>query len=919
MSFTTLALVLLLLLLALPALAGGQALGIAHPVLDPKVDKASPSQYEQYLEPVMALSEEQLRGYVPEWTYIQYVECPNCYGGVEGNGIFTWDRLHPEQMTCRYCKTVYPNAKYPETEVLTGKNLLGETVSLPYHKSPEGVTHYLSLQVAMLKRRWLTEQVTALARAYVATGKEAYARRVAVILDQCAQRYPHYPVIQNLPRRIAFREQKAPWPWDSGRWNFFHNNIPIELLPAYDMIYLSPEFDKLSAERGYDVREKIEKDFLKPSCEEIMVRKDHINNCVGYDVRSAALLGRIINEPRYVHWAYGWMQRNLTEGFMRDGFWMEGSPSYHGMTVGGLKYALEAVKGYTDPAGYKDAVDGTRYENLDPDKDFPFWGMCQTAPNAINTPNGYSAVVHDSWFYERRGAPRAETVSTIMPAVGHASLGRGRGPDQMQAQLHFSGGYGHQHNDNLNLMLWAKGKEMLPDLGYTWTQMRTWTTSSVCHNLVVVDRQSQGGYPSDGNLLAYYPGDTTDPDAVEVGMVEADGKLGYSRLKDLDLYQRQILTIPVSAGDAYVVDIFRLRGGTTHDWALHGDADEDVTTVCSLPLGEARPTMLLPEEKWVEPQQEAHTYPPYGMLREMRPAAVTGSLDLEFKYAGEGQQGYRLHMLPCGGGELLLGKAPSVRRMGGGTNGDMRKGYDFWMPLMLLRRTGEGPLTSVFTAVHEPYAGKPFLGQTRPLKLTPAVPLAVALEVTCGPTVDTIISLPPGAPAVTTETGITLNGRAAVVRRVKGAVTALWLFDGAQVSGQGFGLKAETAGYDGDLTGATRHAEGAAQDALLTSAKLPLGETLKGRWLIVTYPGGITQGFEIEKTEAAADGQTAVVTKGDHGLRIQGDKLEEAYFPLRKLTGKATFHLGGIASVVRRPDGLVNARATSPVEVTMPR
>lgn len=918
MNTNTLGLMGLLLFLTLPALAGGQALNLKHPVFDPKVSTATPGQYEQGLDRVLALSEGELRGYAPQWTYVQYCECPNCYGGVEGNGIFTWSPDKPDQMTCRYCKTVWPNPKYPETEVLTGKNMLGEDVSLPYYKSPEGVPHFFSLHLAMLKRRWLTQQADALARAYVATGKPEYARRVAVILDACAQRYPHYPVMQNLPRRIAFREQKAPWPWDSGRWNFFHNNIPIELLPAYDMVYLSPEFDKLSAQRGYDVRERIEKDFLKPSCEDIMVRPDHVNNCVGYDVRSAAILGRIINEPRYVHWAYGWMQRNLTEGFMRDGFWKEGTPSYHAMTVGGLKYAFGAVVGYSDPVGYKDPVDGTHYDDLNPDRDFPFWARCQEAPNRLAAPNGYTPTMHDAWPYERRAQPRRETVSQIMPAIGHAALGRGYGPDQMQTQLHFSGGYGHQHCDNLNLTLWAKGKEMLPDVGYTWTQMRTWATASVCHNLVVVDRRNQGGSPSDGNLLAYYPGDRQHPDALDVALVEADGRAGYRAIKDLDLYQRTLLQVPVSATDAYVVDLFRVRGGALHDWALHGDADEDVTATCNLPLGPALPTMLLPEEKWVEPKQEAHTYPPYGMLREMRPAPLSDGLDLEFKYTGEQPQGYRLHLLPCGEAQALLGKAPSVRRMGQGSNGDMRKAYDFWMPLLLVRRTGEGPLTSVFTAVHEPYVGKPFVGQVRALKLSPEVPLATALEVTCGDTVDTIISLPDAAATATTETGITLQGKLGIVRRVKGKATGLWLFGGTRLTGQGCGLIAQGAGYDGALSGATRQADGQPEDALLTSAKLPLGDTLRGQWLIVSYPGGLTQGFEVDRVEEQG-GQRAIITVGDHGLRLAGGKVEETYFPLRKLEGQCTFHLGGVASVAQQPDGLLQARATSPVEVTLPR
>ena len=45
-----------------------------------------------------------------------------------------------------------------------------------------------------------------------------------------------------------------------------------------------------SRERGYDVRERIERDFLIPTFEAVAAQKNHVSNVVAYDVRSAALL-----------------------------------------------------------------------------------------------------------------------------------------------------------------------------------------------------------------------------------------------------------------------------------------------------------------------------------------------------------------------------------------------------------------------------------------------------------------------------------------------------------------------------------------------------------------------------------------------------------------------------------------------------
>ncbi|MBM3497628.1 MAG: hypothetical protein FJX74_03050 [Armatimonadetes bacterium] len=896
---------LLLLCAAVPTVgwSAGQALDLAHPVMDWQIDPARRDAYEAAVERVMAMSEPEVLAFVPQWTLVQYCECPQCYGGVEGNAVFTWTIDRPDEMTCRFCQTVFPNAEYPETATLTGRNLLGEEITLPCHEgSQDGAPHFLSTHLQLLRRAWLLSQVDALARAYAVTLKEPYARRVALILDAFAERYPHYPVLQNLPRRITFREQKAPWPWDSGRWNFFHNNIPIALLPAYDLVYASPELDRLSRERGYDVRERVERDFLKPSCEEVMLRTDHVNNCVGYDVRSAAVLGRVIKEPRYVHWACGWMRRNLTEGFMRDGFWKEGTHSYHAMTVGGLTHAFDAVRGYSDPPGYVDAQDGTRYDGLDPEREFPFWDLCRRAPEAVCAPNGIAATFHDTHPNERRAAPREATVSALLPAVGHASLGRGRGENQLQAQLHFSGAYGHQHYDNLTFTLWAKGREMLPDLGYTWTQMRCWTTSTVAHNTVVLNRRDQGGYPSDGNLLAYHPGDVTDPESLEPALVEADGRLGYAGLGGVELYQRTLMLIPVSAADAYVVDVFRVRGGRLQDWALHGDADEDVTVACSLPLGEPQPNLLLPDEAWVEPQQEAHTYPPYGMLRDMRPAVVEGAVQLDFAYAGASARGYRLHVLPCGGAQLWLGRAPSVRRMGSGSHGDMRKAYEYWMPMALLRREGLEPLDSLYVAVHEPWSERPFLEAVEPLALAPSSEFATALRVRHGDTVDTILSTNDTAPYPdrATASGIVIRGRFAVVRQAAGRPTGAWLFDGGRVEGEGLALAVEAPEFAGELVGSTREADGGLENALVTRAELPAGAEsgmLEGRWIIVTYPTGLTQGYELARVEARG-GQTLLITRQDHGLRIGTGRVEETYAPLRRMEGQCRFRLAGMASTM---------------------
>lgn len=902
-------------------MAAGQAVALKHPVVDWRVSPLTTPQAADATRAVMAMSEAQMLAFVPPLGYVQFCECPNCYGGVEGNNVFKWSVDKPEQLTCRFCGTVVlPNARYAETRTVTGQNLLGETVSYPYYYSEEHqVNHFLSTHLWLPKRQWLTEQVNALARAYAATGDERYARRVALCLDKFAQVYPHYPVMQNTVRRFVFREQKAPYAWDSGRWNFFHNEVPMEVIPAYDLSYSSPEFEKLSAERGYDVRERIERDFLKAATEAAMAYPDYVSNIIGYSPRSAALLGRVLGEPRYVHWAFGWMAANVNQGFGRDGMWGEGTPSYHYMTVGGLQSCFEAVTGYSDPPDYKDPVDGTRYDNLDPLKQLPQWAKVVHAPDALGLPSGNSICVHDSWYNERRSAPREATVSALLPGFGHASLGRGRGAAQQQAQLHFSGAYGHAHYDALNLMLWGKEREMLPDLGYTWTTLRYWATSTLGHNLVVVDRRDQDADRTGGSLLSYYPGDPQHPDGLSVSAVEAEAPLAYQSLKDLDLYRRLLVTIPVSAEAAYVVDVFRVRGGKTHDWTLNGSADEDTTATCSLPLSGKRDWLLEAGEKWVEPRTEGERSIPYGFVRDASRADFPGAMTMDYAYAGGTPRGLRVHLFGEPG-EVWLGRSPSVRRMGGGTAGDSRKAYEFWMPKLLVRRQGEGPVQSTFAAVHEPWEGGRFLTEVKRLPVTPDDGLCVALQVRHGEATDTIVSTADAAPypVRVTTTGVKLRGRLGIVREQEGKIIGAWLFDGASLSGNNWSISSGGVPLTGEITGVTRKQQGAPEDAFLTTAKLPPGDVLRGRWLMLSLPGGNTQGYEIDHV-AEQGGQTAIILKDDPGLKIEGTKIEEVYFPVRKLTGHCTFRLPGVVSLVRDAAGVYHGDLTDAAEVSLPR
>ena len=61
----------------------------------------------------------------------------------------------------------------------------------------------------------------------------------------------------------------------------------------------------------------------------------------------------------------------LHEEFFYDGMWHE-APSYHYQVVGGINGVIDRLRGYSDPPGYKNPVDGLHFENFDARQSLPF-------------------------------------------------------------------------------------------------------------------------------------------------------------------------------------------------------------------------------------------------------------------------------------------------------------------------------------------------------------------------------------------------------------------------------------------------------------------------------------------------------------------------------------------------------------------
>lgn len=135
---------------------------------------------------------------------------------------------------------------------------------------------------------------------------------------------------------------------------------------------------------------------------------------------------------------------------------------------------------------------------------------CLVAHRPLAYPDGTFCCVHDTWPIHKippTPAPGCE----LLWSMGHATLGSGEGDLRAQAQLRFSGSHGHAHRDPLNLTLWAAGRELVSDLGYTHTIYRSYAGSSAAHSLVIVDEQDASAGGSDDDFAATFAYAETGP------------------------------------------------------------------------------------------------------------------------------------------------------------------------------------------------------------------------------------------------------------------------------------------------------------------------------------------------------------------------------------------------------------------------
>jgi hypothetical protein len=419
-----------------------------------------------------------------------------------------------------------------------------------------------------------------------------------------------------------------------------------------------------------------------------------------------------------------------------------------------------------------------------------------------------------------KAGPRPVT-SDLMSGFGLATLESGNGASAIALAANYGRTIKHAHPDMLNFDLLAFGHWLAPDMGYpefatTWPGNDEWTGSTLSHNVVFVNKRPQTEiWSGHTRLFKQVKG---------LSAFELDGSGAYPEVKS---YTRTMLLI---GGDdntnAYVVDIFRVTGGTDHVYSFHGPPGTVISKGLNLTAqktgtyaGEDIPKGALAKNFPV-----GYSYL-YNVQRDAHPAK-------QFMIDWKAQAGYRgltdkddLHLRMH-----ALNQVQDVA-LADGDPPQNKDGNPKKLEFVLLHRQA-GELNSTFVNVFEPYQKTPFIKSVKRLDYGQGVQVALAIEHTDG-TIDHILYNPENNKLMTLPGGISMTGTIGYIKEKNKAAVKGVLVNGSLLK---FGQKTlKSTEISGKVIKMNKELAGGAW--VLVDAKLPTNGSLNGEQLMVDTKG----------------------------------------------------------------------------------
>jgi len=231
---------------------------------------------------------------------------------------------------------------------------------------------------------------------------------------------------------------------------------------------------------------------------------------------------------------------------------------------------------------------------------------------------------------------------TLLPNGGYTILRQSADENAVSVLITYGKyGSGHSHPDKLGLVVYAAGRQVIPEVNhyrYQDADFLTWNNQTIGHNTVTVDEIAQ--HPQ-GKSDSAWTGDTVDKPVRGRPIFFHPGEQLKAFRADCDsAYDGVHLDRTIALIDSVIIDFFRLRSDQVHqyDYALHLDGQ---WADCSLPLSDPQ----------AGPLSDALGYHHVVDIRR----AATDRQPVELVYTtGDDSPPLRLTFLPPGEGELIV-------------------------------------------------------------------------------------------------------------------------------------------------------------------------------------------------------------------------------------------------------------------------
>lgn len=678
---------------------------------------------------------------------------------VGGRSAWTVDLKHPFQVKCPIDGQVFPSndyAAYYQSGFTEQKDWDTSYTDDGFGwTAPDGERYWFVAYANQQTWAKVINGIGDLSKAYMLTGEHRYASQAAYMLYCMATVYPSMNHEEQSRYGLMMKSRGVRYPGKITN-HIQETGVIEQVAEAYDMVWQTIDADQSLQKRtgmtGVELRAFIEANLLEDGLDAL--EQDKILGNTG--MHQSAMLSlhlarqhagmeqavdKMLHEPAPHAYRNGMYQgyKNGLEytvynQIFRDGIPLE-SPAYNVGWLGRFMVIADKLSGNAKELftgfRFKQILDGFlnmvaigRYTPDFGDSGSVLGGLiAQTSAiyhpaydtfhdprylSWLNLPEEKSFNSFQSLF--RRPLPASEAPENnravdVQPSRLFAGYGFGilnNRSDATAVAFSYNTHYAHYHWDYLNIELFAGGQKMMPDLGYpdaanAFVAGRyTWSSNTVSHNTVVVDRKRQ---------QQQLPGalhDFTD------GGFARTMDASYPAYTNTTEYRRNVIMVDVEDGQSYLVDFFNVCGGTRHDYSLHGPPGKTSYAVDEwsdvMPGTYAGPTVpygyLYDNEKLQREGPEigygAYEGSGFQNLFNVRQLKSGNGL-VEYRHVNDEDARLRIFPLSAEGQEIHIADAY-----------DKPRAKDNVLKYMICSRSSDGgaPLKSTFVSVLEPFKGE---------------------------------------------------------------------------------------------------------------------------------------------------------------------------------------------------------------------